>query len=343
MFTQPINQTGLAGFIPLRRQEGGVPNEELNIGAIAERDIFGSEIDKTNIPQTTTNIGQLPSTSPSEFSPGLSSLNVNQFSSPSVESFFDPTNETTTTTGRNVLGPPVDVNTVNTTEQSNIDFNNEGGLSNFITRNFSKAADQLTAQFDPNPKSPLPGIWGSDAAGKLGSSLVTGAVKAALPASKILGGIAPVFGDLASTLITGDKYTAEDFMLSVAEGALVALFPPAGIAIALYKLAKMAFDFFSETPRQEFETESKNTYYSAPKAGGLPHMRPSSPTYGVLLGTDADVATSGLGTDGTSEGEYSDFGSVDFSGIDFSALDAASDGSDANFGGSDAADGEGGF
>ena len=64
MFTQPINQSGLSGFIPVRRQEGGVPNQELNIGQIAEFDIFGRAI-----PKTTTNIGQIEN--PEELAPGL--------------------------------------------------------------------------------------------------------------------------------------------------------------------------------------------------------------------------------------------------------------------------------
>ena len=64
MFTQPINQSGLSGFIPVRRQEGGVPNEELDIGQIAEFDIFGRAI-----PKTTTNIGQIEN--PQQLAPGL--------------------------------------------------------------------------------------------------------------------------------------------------------------------------------------------------------------------------------------------------------------------------------
>ncbi len=64
MFTQPINQSGLSGFIPVRRQEGGVSNQELDIGQIAEFDIFGRAI-----PKTTTNIGQIEN--PQQLAPGL--------------------------------------------------------------------------------------------------------------------------------------------------------------------------------------------------------------------------------------------------------------------------------
>ena len=64
MFTQPINQSGLSGFIPVRRQEGGVPNQKLDIGQIAEFDIFGRAI-----PKTTTNIGQIEN--PQQLAPGL--------------------------------------------------------------------------------------------------------------------------------------------------------------------------------------------------------------------------------------------------------------------------------
>ena len=64
MFTQPINQSGLSGFIPVRRQEGGVSNQELDIGQIAEFDIFGRAI-----PKTTTDIGQIEN--PQQLAPGL--------------------------------------------------------------------------------------------------------------------------------------------------------------------------------------------------------------------------------------------------------------------------------
>ena len=73
MFTQPINQSGLAGFIPVRRQEGGVSNQELDIGQIADNrlnfNIFGQRISGGPIAQTTTNIGQIAN--PQQLAPGL--------------------------------------------------------------------------------------------------------------------------------------------------------------------------------------------------------------------------------------------------------------------------------
>jgi len=73
MFTQPINQSGLAGFIPVRRQEGGVSNQELDIGQIADNklnfNIFGQRISGGPIAQTTTNIGQIEN--PQQLAPGL--------------------------------------------------------------------------------------------------------------------------------------------------------------------------------------------------------------------------------------------------------------------------------
>lgn len=73
MFTQPINQSGLAGFIPVRRQEGGVSNQELDIGQIADNrlnfNIFGQRISGGPIPKTTTNIGQIAN--PQQLAPGL--------------------------------------------------------------------------------------------------------------------------------------------------------------------------------------------------------------------------------------------------------------------------------
>lgn len=73
MFTQPINQSGLSGFIPVRRQEGGVPNQELDIGQIADNrlnfNIFGQRIAGGPIAQTTTNIGQIEN--PQQLAPGL--------------------------------------------------------------------------------------------------------------------------------------------------------------------------------------------------------------------------------------------------------------------------------
>lgn len=73
MFTQPINQSGLAGFIPVRRQEGGVSNQELDIGQIADNrlnfNIFGQRISGGPITQTTTDIGQIEN--PEELAPGV--------------------------------------------------------------------------------------------------------------------------------------------------------------------------------------------------------------------------------------------------------------------------------
>jgi hypothetical protein len=73
MFTQPINQSGLAGFIPVRRQEGGVSNQKLDIGQIADNrlnfNIFGQRISGGPIPKTTTNIGQIAN--PQQLAPGL--------------------------------------------------------------------------------------------------------------------------------------------------------------------------------------------------------------------------------------------------------------------------------
>jgi hypothetical protein len=73
MFTQPINQSGLAGFIPVRRQEGGVSNQELDIGQIADNrlnfNIFGQRISGGPIAQTTTDIGQIEN--PEELAPGV--------------------------------------------------------------------------------------------------------------------------------------------------------------------------------------------------------------------------------------------------------------------------------
>ena len=113
MFTQPINQSGLSGFIPVRRQEGGVSNQELDIGQIAEFDIFGRAI-----PKTTTNIGQIEN--PEELAPGLpqgiSSLipiddgaddsfeDAPTFSPPDVDVSFDTVTEGVSNLAEDVSG-----------------------------------------------------------------------------------------------------------------------------------------------------------------------------------------------------------------------------------------------
>lgn len=106
MFTQPINQSGLSGFIPVRRQEGGVSNQELDIGQIAEFDIFGRAI-----PKTTTDIGQIEN--PQQLAPGLpqgiSSLipvdgGADDSFQGAPEVSFDTITEGLSTIGENVSG-----------------------------------------------------------------------------------------------------------------------------------------------------------------------------------------------------------------------------------------------
>ena len=242
MFTQPINQTGLAGFIPLRRQEGGVPNEELNIGQIAERDIFGREIGKTNIPQTTTDIGQLPSTSPDEFAPGLSSLNINQTSvGPSPEtSSFSNGSSAQSFNFNDPAGAPMFVGQTNpNTSQNMSDTLNTmttGKDQSGIQGVFNTIGDEFTSQFQTAPEGYVPPIV---------ASTITSGIKFA---TKGLSSLAPLVNLATSKLqaeLEGKEYGIEDASWDLAQSSLIMLFPPAAIPIMIFKLGKMIYDAFS--------------------------------------------------------------------------------------------------
>ena len=76
MFTVPIDNTGLASFIPVRRQEGqSVGPDELNIfgqrAGIPRLEIARQEIEAGQIPQQDTGIGLLRA--PDELAPGIRS------------------------------------------------------------------------------------------------------------------------------------------------------------------------------------------------------------------------------------------------------------------------------
>ena len=246
MFTQPINQTGLAGFIPLRRQEGGVPNEELNIGQIVERDIFGREIDKTTtdigqLPSTSPDIGQLPSTSPDEFAPGLSSLNINQTSvgpSPETSSFFNGSSAQSFNfndpTG--IDGAPMFVGQTNpNTSQNMSDTLNTAytgvdpsGLSGIVNSVQQTVSDKLTT---------------NNIIAQVASSIAETGITKALP-----GPVGSVLGGSVSTIVNSYMKDGEVNWSEVALDGLLGIlpiaFPPLAIPILLFKLGRWVYSTF---------------------------------------------------------------------------------------------------
>ena len=246
MFTQPINQTGLAGFIPLRRQEGGVPNEALNIGQIAEFDIFGREIGKTTtdigqLPSTSPDIGQLPSTSPDEFAPGLSSLNINRTSvgpSPETSSFFNGSSAQSFNfndpTG--IDGAPMFVGQTNpNTSQNMSDTLNTAytgvdpsGLSGIVNSVQQAVSDNLTT---------------NNIIAQVVSSIADTGITKALP-----GPVGSLLGGSVSTIVNSYMKDGEVNWSEVALDGLLGIlpiaFPPLAIPILLFKLGRWAYNTF---------------------------------------------------------------------------------------------------
>ena len=204
MFTQPINQSGLSGFIPVRRQEGGVSNEELDIGQILEFDIFGRAI-----PKTTTNIGQIEN--PEELAPGLpqgiSSLIP-------VDGGADDSFE-----GAPTFSPPdVDVSFDTVTE----------GVSNLA----EDVSGKVAGAFEGGLQSKAAGFT----AGAFAKSATNAALAPAI--GKFAGPIGAFVGEFASQAIQGKGFNAAEMGLQAGLGLLSVAFPVLALPIALFNLAR---------------------------------------------------------------------------------------------------------
>ena len=206
MFTQPINQSGLSGFIPVRRQEGGVSNEELDIGQIAEFDIFGRAI-----PKTTTNIGQIEN--PQQLAPGLpqgisSLIPVDGGADDSFEGAPD-------------FAPP-DVSLDTVTE----------GVSNLAEDISGKVSGAFEGKDGSFATSPV--------AGGLAGAVARSATNTALAPTigRFAGPIGAFVGEFASQAIQDKGFNAAEMGLQAGLGLLSVAFPPLAIPIALFNLAR---------------------------------------------------------------------------------------------------------
>lgn len=218
MFTQPINQSGLSGFIPVRRQEGGVSNQELDIGQILEFDIFGRAI-----PKTTTNIGQIEN--PEELAPGLpqgisSLIPVDGGADDSFEGAPD-------------FAPP-DVSLDTVTE----------GVSNLAKDVSGKVAGAFEGKDGSFATSPV--------AGGLAGAVARSATNTALAPTlgRFAGPIGAFIGEFASQSIQGKGFNAAEMGLQAGLGLLSVAFPALAIPVALFNLARSVGLFSGEGPEE---------------------------------------------------------------------------------------------
>jgi len=209
MFTQPINQSGLSGFIPVRRQEGGVPNQELDIGQIAEFDIFGRAI-----PKTTTNIGQIEN--PQQLAPGLPQGGISSLipvDGGADDPFVDAPDFTP---------PDVDVSLDTVTE----------GVSNLAEDISGKVSGAFEGKDGSFAKSPVAGgLVGAFAKATTNTALAPTLGRFAGP----LGGF---LGEFASQAIQGKDFDFAEMGLQAGLGLLSVAFPPLAIPIMLFNLVR---------------------------------------------------------------------------------------------------------
>jgi len=277
MFTQPINQSGLSGFIPVRRQEGGVPNQELDIGQIPDKklnfNIFGQRISGGPIDQTTTNIGQIEN--PQQLAPGIpqgisSLIPVDGGADDPFEGAPDISLDT-------VSPPDISFDTVKEGVVDVVDDISGRVMGAFQGKEGFLDSPVVASVLNQTVQT---GLQTAFNIGKLG-----------LPATALV-------GNLIEQKVLGKPIDYTELALETALGLITALNPIFAIPIALYKLVK--FLFFSE----EEETVEG--------LGGSPGGVGSAPGSGI----DAAMGGLGIGIEGqpgiTGKGfdDFSDFGTV---------------------------------
>jgi len=276
MFTQPINQSGLSGFIPIRRQEGGVPNQELDIGQIADNklnfDIFGRRISGGPIAQTTTNIGQIAN--PQQLAPGL----------PQGISSLIPVSDEADDAFQGA--PEVSFDTI--TE----------GLENIgedISGKFSNFGDRIGAKVDEVFENPV--NFAKEVGKDVAFDLAKTAVSRAAPRAAV-----PIVGGLVDALrdkLEGKPFNAPKAITNIGLGFLATSFPILALPIMLVKFVYDAF-FAEEGPSGE-----------GPGAGSAPGTGVDAATSGLGIGIEGMPGITGPGFD-----DFDGFGKspVDLSG-----------------------------
>ena len=231
MFTVPIDNTGLASFIPVRRQEGqSVGPDELNVFGqrIEAGQIPQQEIEAGQIPQQDTGIGSLRA--PDELAPGIRSSGGRRQLSPRPPS--TPTADTVeapATTTDTIVGPMAAYASQDT-----------GGLVGQIQKGLSP--EGFGVDFGGGTYT----VFGKEKSIKntLISKVVNSALKqaAAQAGNKVAGAFAPGIGRFITDKITGRKSDAVDYGFDIATGIAALVAPPLIPLIMLVYAARGFFD-----------------------------------------------------------------------------------------------------
>jgi len=230
MFAVPIDQSGLAGFVPVQRQTGS------SVG----RNIFGQEIeglpsltDRRNLAANQaldiggTDIGGIPK--PVKFFPGV---DIDQHG---IDPDADPP------------GVPTEGQETSTAD-INIAGLNEGlqSLPESVSENISKATSFVSDVFNEDKYSynPEEGLWGTaEIAGKSydvaskGASLLTSGLLATTKAAPF----ASLFGDIVEGIVSGKGLNATNVAFSIGKIAASFIAPPLVPLISLVQLFTSLF------------------------------------------------------------------------------------------------------
>ena len=233
MFTVPIDNTGLASFIPVRRQEGqSVGPDELNVFGqrIEAGQIPQQEIEAGQIPQQDTGIGSLRA--PDELAPGIRSSGGRRQLSPRPPS--TPTADTVeapATTTDSIVGPYAE-------------YADKSFLSD-VGERISEATSRDA--FDLNLDKGTFRIFGQDKSIK--NTLISKGINSLLSnaaaqlGNRFLGAFAPGIGRFLTDKITGRESDTTDYGFDLATGVAALVAPPLVPLIALVNLAR---GFFSD-------------------------------------------------------------------------------------------------
>jgi hypothetical protein len=251
MFTVPIDNTGLASFVPVRRQEGQSvgtdDNQELNIfgqlAGLPRLEIARQKIEAGQIPQQNTGIGSLRA--PDELAPGIRSSGGRRQLSPPPRPPSTPTADTVeapATTTDSIVGPFA---------PRYIGERGDTGLLNKIGDKISEATsrDAFGVDFGEGTFTAFGkkrNIKNTLISKVVNSTLNQAAIQAG---NKFLGAAVPGIGRFLTDKITGRESDAADYGFDVATGIAALVAPP---LVPLIFIANLARDFFDDDDSDRF-------------------------------------------------------------------------------------------
>ena len=239
MFTVLIDNTGLASFVPIRRQEGQSvgTDDDLGLNIFGQRagiprlEIARQEIEAGQIPQQDTGIGSLRA--PDELAPGILSSSGRRRLSPPPRPPSTPTANTVeapATTTDSIVGPFA---------PRYIGERGDTGLIGQIKKRIGP--DGFGVDFDKGTIT----AFGKERNIKntIVSKVVGSAVNqaAAQIGNKVVGAFAPGIARLLTDKITGRESDAVDYGFDIATGIAALVAPPVVPLIFLINLARGLF------------------------------------------------------------------------------------------------------